>query len=65
MAERKRKKKVRQASGKHCIYDLNPIISIKTFVQRVMDDDRLSDSCWNLETKDFHIAILFAKKLNP
>jgi hypothetical protein len=29
--------------------DVNLIISFKTSLQRVMDDDRLSNSCWNSE----------------
>ena len=29
------------------LFDVNPMISFKTFLQRVMDDDRLSDSCRN------------------
>ena len=34
------------------ISDANPIILYKTFLKRFMDDDRLSDSCWNLEMRE-------------
>ena len=35
--------------------DVNPLISFKTFLQRVMDDDRLSDSCWNSEMREVEL----------
>ena len=35
--------------------DLNPVISFKTFLQRFMDDDRLSDSCWNSEKREVEL----------
>jgi hypothetical protein len=35
--------------------EINPIISFKTFLQRVMDDDRLSDSCWNSEKREVEL----------
>ena len=35
--------------------DINPIISFKTFLQRVIDDDRLSDSCWNSEMREVEL----------
>ena len=37
------------------ISDINPIISFKTFLQRVMDDDRLTDSCWNSEKREVEL----------
>ena len=35
--------------------DVNPIMTMKTFLQRVMDDDRLSDSCWNSEMREVEL----------
>ena len=35
--------------------DVNPLILFKTFLQRVMDDDRLSDSCWNSEKREVEL----------
>ena len=35
--------------------DVNPTISFKTFLQRVMDDDRLSDSCWISEMREVEL----------
>jgi hypothetical protein len=40
---------------------VNPIISLKTFLQRVIDVDRLSDLCWNSEIRavEFEGRFLF------
>ena len=35
--------------------DVNPITSFKIFLQRVLDDDRLSDSCWNSEKREVEL----------
>ena len=35
--------------------DVSPIISFKTFLQRVLDDDHLSDSCWNSEKREVEL----------
>ena len=35
--------------------DVNPIILFKTFLQRFIDDDRLSDSCWNSEKREVEL----------
>ena len=37
------------------ISDVNPIILFKTFLKRLMDDDRLSDSCWNSEMREVEL----------
>ena len=37
------------------VSDVNPVIWIKTFLQRVIDDDRLSDSCWNSEMREVEL----------
>jgi hypothetical protein len=44
-----RKEKERYSSIGQGFSDVNPLILANTFLQRVMDDDRLSDSCWNAE----------------
>ena len=41
--------------GEESLFDVNPIMSFKTFLQRVMDDDRLSDSCWNSEMREVEL----------
>ena len=35
--------------------DVNPIIWFKIFLQRVIDNDRLSDSCWNSEMREVEL----------
>jgi hypothetical protein len=37
------------------ISGVNPIISFKTFLQQLIDDDRLSDSCWNSEMREVEL----------
>ena len=37
------------------VSEVDSITSIKTFLQRVMDDDRLSDSCWNSEMREVEL----------
>jgi hypothetical protein len=37
------------------LFDVNQIMSFKTFLQRVMDDDRLKDSCWNSEKREVEL----------
>ena len=34
---------------------MNSLILVKSFLQRVMDDDRLSDSCWNAEMREVEL----------
>ena len=43
------------SSAEQDLFDRTPIISIKTFLQRVMDNDRLSDSCWNSEMREVEL----------
>ena len=43
------------SSIEESLSDVNPIISFKTFLQRVIDDDRLSDSCWNSEMREVEL----------
>ena len=38
-----------------CLSDVNPIMSFKTFLQRVIDNNRLSDSCWNSEMEEVEL----------
>jgi hypothetical protein len=35
--------------------NVNPLILFKTFFQRVIDDDRLGGSCWNLEMREVEL----------
>ena len=37
------------------IPDVHPILSFKTFLQRLIDDDRLTDSCWNSEIREVEL----------
>jgi hypothetical protein len=37
------------------IPDVHPVISFKTFLQRLIDDDRLTDSCWNSEMREVEL----------
>ena len=37
------------------VSEVDSVTSIKTFLQRVMDDDRLSDSCWNSEMREVEL----------
>jgi hypothetical protein len=53
--QKQQQSKERYSSIGQGIFDVNPVILIKTFLQRVMDDDRLSDSCWNSEMREVEL----------
>ena len=51
LEEKKSEEGYSSSTGEN-ISDANPIILYKIFLKRFMDDDRLSDSCWNLEMRE-------------
>jgi len=52
-----KKKETREVSSTigEAISNLDTVTSMKTFLQRVMDDDRLNDSCWNSEMREVEL----------
>ncbi|KAF8805325.1 hypothetical protein BYT27DRAFT_7169455 [Phlegmacium glaucopus] len=53
--EKEQESEKRSSTIREGVSDMSPAISIKTFLQRVIDDDRLSDSCWNSEMREVEL----------
>lgn len=53
--QKEKESKTRYSSIVQGLSNVDPILSIKIFLQRVMDDDQLSDSCWNSEMREVEL----------